>query len=245
MTVVISIIALMLSGVAIWQSCESNRIACESNRIAREAQETTEEEILRKYTPTVEETYYIAKSPDLLAEYDSQWIGRLQLVSRPIRTRFWRIEWSQYNRDLGKWYVFVVITNRGPGRAENIRISNITWTPKDNMQAPDGLIDMEAPLGMLSSGEFYALLVDTLESPDPIEPLISAHFAELTLTVEYQDELGRQYELPINVKELGPSLNIDKRTPLRYDSDRIVDDSKASALGKQGRELSLLALFCS
>ena len=207
----LSVVAIVISGIALWQSCKSNSIADESNRIAREAQKTTEEEIARKYTPTLEATYYVAKSPDLLAEYDSQWISRLQLVPRLIQTRFWRTERSQYNGDPEKRYVFIVITNRGPGGAKNIRISSITWTPKANLQAPDGLIDMEAPLGVLYYNEFYALLVDTLQSPDPIEPLGSAHFAELTLMVEYQDGLGHpQPPMLINVSALGPLEMLEK-----------------------------------
>ncbi len=166
----------------------------EANRISRMALKANQDQISRENTPTIEVAYYIAKSPDLQAEYDSRWIDRLQLAWRRVPTRFWRTEWSQYKGDPEKWYLFICIVNRGPGRAERINITSYTWVPKINERRPDGLMDMEAPLGILDRGQFYALLVDTLRTPDLAKPLESTHFVEMTLKVEYTDALGREYK---------------------------------------------------
>lgn len=203
-SLVFSCAALAISLVAILQSSQSNATSQQAVDIARNERQTRQEETRRLASVTLQTSYYVASSPHLRDEHDSQWFDPLHLEPKLIQTRYWLTEWAHYNTDSDKWYVFIVVQNRGTGRAKEIQISDTNWIPKQNTQAPDGWADIESSLGPLDPDEFYALLVDTVESYDPTAPWANAHFTEVELTVQCQDVLGHAYDETARMSGLGP-----------------------------------------
>ena len=98
----------------------------------------------------------------------------------------------------------MAVANRGPGTAQEINVSNLGWIPKNGSEEPIGLNDIEAPLGILQPGQFYALLVDVVSDYDLARPLYAqqyTHFSDISITVGYKDTLGNSYQLPIRVSQ--------------------------------------------
>ncbi len=201
--VVAAVIAVVLSIVALFLNYGTNVIAQEANDIAITAQSYNVTQDAKQYASTIEVNYYLAQSPDLLAEEDDKWISRRELVPLVVQSRFWRTERAQFQDESQRRFLFIFIINHGPGTLKSISLSSINWSPKKDQQVPADLAP-DRPLGVLPSSAFLALLIDVLESPDPIDYLKDTHFETLEFTIGIKDTLGQEAQLPINMEDIGP-----------------------------------------
>lgn len=141
----------------------------------------------------------------MLADYDKQWLERLKVAVHIVQSRFWREQRKLYNGDPNKWYLFIFVENKGPGRVQNIHISPSDFTTKFGDKLADGVIDFEAPLGVLDQNELDAVLIDLWPSPDFIPSRKWENPGELWLQVTYQDTFGNTFNLPIDISATRPA----------------------------------------
>lgn len=200
---VIALLALLVSLVSAAQSCAASRA---SNKISEASLEIER----RAQRATIEIGFRVASSPDLLDEEDRRWEEQHELSARPIQTRTLLEAIARHGPKSTEKYLFVFVLNRGPADAESVIVSDIRWEPRTGSgkhQPPANL----PPLGILKDGQFYALLVDILQSRDIADPLRNAGFSTLSLRVTYKDQVGVQHQVPFSLQSSAAQAQVPSK----------------------------------
>ena len=202
--------------VAIAISLRSCSLSVASHDAAGTAQAYNLTQDARGLATDVEVKHYVARSPDLRAAEDTSWLNPLELHPNLVETGYWSAQSRQYNANAKKGYLFIIIIDQGPGRVQQMQISNIVWTPNKGSNKPAG-IDVANTLGILQPQHFYALLIDVLDAPNATDPwkrtnfdLRNVHFRSVSLDVSATDELGNTNHQTVG---MGDALQASISTP--------------------------------
>jgi hypothetical protein len=202
-----SIIACIVSIIAIVQSCSANRLSKEANNISSRNIQIAETQLAAASMPILQTSYYVAKSPTLDMPEDELFIEYSGLSPSIIKSGYWRSIALSPPPDQVR-YVFIIVSNYGPGTANRLKISG-EWIPREGYYPPIGLLNLEGPPILLPPGRFLALMVDVIDSYDPsvtLETQLALHFQSLYLLITYEDFTGNPGSLEIDAPELPPAI---------------------------------------
>ena len=199
--------AVVVSLLALFQSCSANRLAKEANDLSRESVRIAESELATASVPTLQATYYPAYSISLDAPEDSAFIEAFGLSPTLLRSAYWRTIQPRASTSEPR-YLFIVISNYGPGTATDLRITG-EFAPKEGAPLPGGLFEFEGDVPVLPPGRFLAFLVDVLAGYDPVADLAhqaGTHFASVHLVVECETVIGTPCGVQADLPGLPPAL---------------------------------------
>ncbi len=182
--ILFSIISLGISTTSLYQSYK--------------AQQFVQNETARQYFAIVFPSYYVAQSPDLKSEYDAKSLANLCSQRLLLTTDYWRQTKAANFSDTTR-FLFLIVTNRGPGTIKDFYFSELDWKPKENIVAPNILAGAESVRSVLNKGECLALLIDIPSSYDESKALakqVDIHFTDVIFKYSYMDLLDNEYNSP-------------------------------------------------
>lgn len=101
----------------------------------------------------------------------------------------------------------MVVTNWGPGYADEVTITKLSWVPKPGQSMPGG-VDSMHKVGRLQPGQGFALLVDAAEEIDNDQPLKKSNASEICMTFTYADLSGRPFTRQACVGSIPPVFDL-------------------------------------
>ena len=203
----LSLAAIAVSVIALLQSCSANRLSREANDLSAANLKIAETQLTVAYKPSLQASYYLGESPALDTPSDRAFIEGLGLSPTIIKSSYWRSA-GTFSAPEQPGFLFILIANYGPGTAIRLSISG-DWIPKEGFSPPVGLLDLEGSTPILPPGRFLAVLVDIVDSYDPVEVLanqLGTHFRALHLEVAYEDSTGMLDSLEVDAPDLPPAL---------------------------------------
>jgi hypothetical protein len=205
--VALSLGAIVVSVIALIQGCSANALSREANDISVKNVQLAETQLAVASMPSLQASYYPGESIALDTAGDRAFIESFGLSPTLIKSAYWRTA-STITATNQPAYLFILISNYGPGTATQLSISG-DWISDEGAVPPSGLFDLEGPAPLLPPGRFFALLVDVIDSYDPAETLANqtaTHFQLLRLLVTYNDSTGMPGFLEINAPDLPPAF---------------------------------------
>jgi len=204
---VLSVAAIVVSIIALSQSCSASR---EANDLSAKNVQIDETQLAAASLPTLQAAYYLADSPSLDLPRDNTFLENFGLSPTLLKSGYWRSLSTSPDGEETR-FLFILVSNYGPGTATELSISG-SWVPKENVSAPLGIFDLEGPAPLLPPGRFFALLIDVIDSYDPAASLADqtgTHFQSLRVEIEYRGSTGEPHLLEVNAPELSPALMIE------------------------------------
>ncbi len=198
--------SLLVAVAALLISVKSNGLARESNEIAEDAKSVAETQASVPNIPTLEVTYHVAESLDLESTADSRFIERRDLSPVILKTESWRQAMSRRDTDNDSSYLFVFITNYGPGVAKSVTISG-EWVPTEGMPEPEAWIETEGSPRFLAPGSFFAMYLADLQGYDSSHSLGDQMlpFREIRLTITFADLIGGDHTIEDKIPGVPPA----------------------------------------
>ncbi len=167
------------------QTIEARAGAAETRATAQE------ERVMASRIPNVDVGHQIFDTPNVMGTNDIVRLTRSNLQLQPIS--------SAYSESLIREpggpdtkYLFVVFHNKGPGIAQKVEVTNLTWEPKEGQSRPPGLPEFFS-FESLEPDTLFVLLVDAAEEIDLLEPIRDSHAAKICVTYRYFDVDGNGY----------------------------------------------------
>ena len=183
--------------------------ACSSDQRSRQNELFTQTQSAAAFLPALQLTYYPAHAASIDSTDDAAFVAALGLHPTVLKSTYWR-ELSARSPSRGARFLFMLISNYGPGTATDMTISGI-WTPREGLSAPSGVFELEGASRTLANGWFFALLVDYLDTYNPALELTeqdARNFDNLGIAIEYATTTGEQHRLDVAETDLGPALVI-------------------------------------
>lgn len=205
----LTILALAFSAYSVYVSREANRISEASNDISIEAKDLSATSIALNQAPNLEILYFVASSPDLSSNHDTNQISSLDVSVRLLKTSYWRQISSISDEESNVDYLFIFILNYGRGTALDLNL-NASWIPEPNR--PNGFLDFEGESLILPPGQLCALIIDTIDDYDPTQELkdqVDLHFDRIEFVLEYDDEIMQEHFIEFMLPG-SPPANIDQ-----------------------------------
>ena len=169
----LSLAAIVISVIALFQSCSSNSLSREANDLSAKNVQVAETQLAMASVPNLQATYYAGESLSLDMPADKAFIEDLGLSPTIIKSGYWRSTGISPSPDKAR-FLFILVSNFGPGTATRLSISG-DWIPKDGSSPPVGLFELEGPTPLLPPGRFLGTACrhhrQLRSSSDPGEPV--------------------------------------------------------------------------